>query len=373
MIFVCTLVLATLVFTALAAYAAHCLLVVVEDTSAGNDVVQWPDEPYRDWIWKPVYLAWLIAFWAFPVAIIVRLTRPPILHDSVSLQILLFSLPGLWLFFPISLLSSLSARSRWVVFRPAVLVSLASFAPTTLGFYAISVVLVGIVGVALYAGLAMKNSIYLLPLVGGVLAAVFLIYARLLGRMAWLLTTVRKDVDETDDEEQPLPLRRSGKKKRPPPPVHDPWKAPTGAPDEGETPVVSTPLDGEIEGYGLADENKPREVPVKKKKRPFEEPEGSYDLAAEAPPPAKKKDDFKLELPRHRRQDIALPKPSTLEMRLAVRTAPPPPPRMPLVSGVFNFPWYQEGLGPWFKLSVGFFAFLAILNSLLALWPSGLE
>jgi hypothetical protein len=367
MMFVCTLVLTTLVFTALVAYASHCLLVVVEDTSAGNDVVQWPDEPYKDWLWKPFYLAWLMAFWAFPVAIAVRVIQPPILQESRSLQVMLFSLPGLWLLFPISLLSSLSARSRWVVFRPAVLASLARFAPTTLGFYAITVVLAGIVGVALYAGLEWKNSLYVLPFVGGALAAVFLIYARLLGRMAWLLTTIKKDTEETSEEEQPLPPRRAGKRKRPPP-IHDPWKPPTGSPDEGETPVVSTPLEGEIEGYGLAGDDKPRDQPVKKKKRPFEEPDGAYGLAQEAPPPVKKKDEFRLELPRHRRHDSDLPKPSTLEMRLAVRTAPPPPPRMPLVTGVFTFPWYQEGLAPWFKLSLGFFAFLTLLNALLAMY-----
>ena len=46
----------------LAAFAAHCFLVVVENTAAGNDRVRWPDEPVYDWLWKPPYLVWLVAF-----------------------------------------------------------------------------------------------------------------------------------------------------------------------------------------------------------------------------------------------------------------------------------------------------------------------
>src|SRR5713226_5802015 len=135
MIFVCTLVLATLVFTLLAAYASHCFLVVVVDTSAGNDAVSWPKEPYKDWLWKPLYLTWLIAFWLMPVGLILRIAKPTFLADTKLLQFIAFALPGLWLFLPITLLSSASATSRWVLFRPAIVRGLMRFPASVLGFY----------------------------------------------------------------------------------------------------------------------------------------------------------------------------------------------------------------------------------------------
>ena len=47
---VATVIVGTYVF----AYASHCFLTVVEQTSAGNDEVVWPNEPYQDWLHPPL-------------------------------------------------------------------------------------------------------------------------------------------------------------------------------------------------------------------------------------------------------------------------------------------------------------------------------
>src|SRR5438128_2593341 len=93
----------------LGAFAAHCFLVVVENTAAGNDRVRWPDEPIYDWLWKPPYLVWLVAFWLVPAYLVLRAVKPAFLRESPGLQFLAVALPALWLLFPVSLMSSLSA------------------------------------------------------------------------------------------------------------------------------------------------------------------------------------------------------------------------------------------------------------------------
>src|SRR5262245_7644925 len=99
-------------------YAAHSFLAIVVDTAAGSDEVVWPGDPLQDWLWKPWYLAWLVAFWLVPVSLLVGLLALP-LWKTCLLGLVLF-----WLIFPVSLLSSLSAGSRWVVLRGAIAVQL---------------------------------------------------------------------------------------------------------------------------------------------------------------------------------------------------------------------------------------------------------
>ena len=58
-------------------YAAHCFLVIVEQTGAGSEEVVWPDEPMIDWLWKGCYLGWLAAVELVPTWILVRWLAPP--------------------------------------------------------------------------------------------------------------------------------------------------------------------------------------------------------------------------------------------------------------------------------------------------------
>src|SRR5438270_764422 len=64
MLFLFLLAGSALVGAFVLAYAAHCVVVVVEGTAAGHDRVVWPDEPLADWVLGAVRLlgrlAWLI-------------------------------------------------------------------------------------------------------------------------------------------------------------------------------------------------------------------------------------------------------------------------------------------------------------------------
>ena len=128
------------------AYLSHHFLVIVELTAAGHDRMTWPKEPYKDWLWKPPYLAWLIAFWLAPAGITLKFVKMPFLADSKWLQFIALALPGLWLFFPITLMSSLSATSRWIFFRPAMLKGFARIPGSVLGFYLITLLLLAVCG-----------------------------------------------------------------------------------------------------------------------------------------------------------------------------------------------------------------------------------
>src|SRR5262245_53170140 len=110
------LVAMTIIGVYVAGYAAHSFLTVVEDTAAGNDEVRWPNDPLVDWAWKLFYLGWLMAVWLVPAMIVARLWAagsPPetAFGKTAGLVAVLF-----WALFPITLLSSLSASSRWFVF-----------------------------------------------------------------------------------------------------------------------------------------------------------------------------------------------------------------------------------------------------------------
>src|SRR5262245_37354907 len=116
-LFMLATVAATIVGLYLASYAAHCFLVVLEQTAAGNAEASWPDEMVIDWVWKPFYLVWLVSFWLAPVWLLAALFTPVPFWATL--------LAVVWLLFPLSLLSSLGASSRWTVLYPTVLRRLA--------------------------------------------------------------------------------------------------------------------------------------------------------------------------------------------------------------------------------------------------------
>src|SRR6478672_2298113 len=106
------------------AYAAHCFLTVVEQTAAGNDEVVWPDEPYLDWLWQAAYMLWLSALWLAPLVFGARAVVASQTGSAAVARFLLTAAVLTWLVFPLSLLSSLSASSHWVLFAPRLMLRL---------------------------------------------------------------------------------------------------------------------------------------------------------------------------------------------------------------------------------------------------------
>jgi hypothetical protein len=224
-------------------FACHYYLTVLESTGAGAKDVTWVSEPLLDNAWKIAYLGWLFGLWFGPAYFIGRAmtagTQAAWLNFAIPLLVL-------WLCYPVSQLSSLSATSIWIPLVPDVFARLAQKPAVLLGFLALSAVTLAVFGVGFQWAFVTEGQWELL-LVGAPLVVVAgLVYARLLGRLAFalrftkgLFPTKKKKKRKSDAEPEEKPAE--------PPPVQPP-----------DLPPVSTP-DGELVGYNIltGDESPP--------------------------------------------------------------------------------------------------------------------
>lgn len=347
------------------AYSSRCVLVVVQETAAGQDEIIWPSEPLQDWLGHAVQLIELIGIWLAPSALAARLLREVWLPNDGALRVLLLAGPGLWLFFPIGLLSSLSAQSRWVPFRWEIFTRLLRVAPAAMVFYFLTAVLLSIAVVpwsyALFGGRG-----YLLPVAAAVSAVVLFIYSRLLGRLAWIiqrLSSTARAPAKAKPAKRPPPVKPHIKKKRKPmADVQDPWAVPE---EEAEhqnlkrfpwakekpkgKPGYHVPSAEEIEGYGFAADRPIEPEPPKLARSPL------------AMPP---KEDEPINLQDSPEPEASKPRESQSELfaeqvrqRIAERTRVQPVlPRHPFLSGVFTFPLYAVCLPHAVALLLAFLA-----------------
>jgi len=339
MIFVCLLAAEAVVGACVLGYAAHCFLVVLDGTAAGNDEVGWPDEPMFDWIGQAAHLLWLVAFWLVPLGLAQRSLKAVFLPDApLLLRFLLLAVPLLWLLFPISLLSSLGAGARWVFFNPKLLPRLGRSFGSLLLLYLLSGLLLGGCAAVWYFALSGAGVLVLLAAPAG--AAALLIYARLLGWYAWRLGQVRP----AKRKRSPPPLDRQTRKQIE---TVDPWAAPeTARPGAKKKDARQPAKPPPVEGYGLATEAAPplpdaltgEPLPARKRK-------------GKGPP----RTDNPARSPR-----AETPQPEPL----------PQASRPPALGNSFTFPWSASGLKSWIWLTGG----ALILGGMMALqaqmWPT---
>jgi hypothetical protein len=123
-----------------------------------------------------------------------------------------------WLVFPVSLLSSLSGESRFMIMRGPILKGLARCRRATLHFYASTFGLLLASGGLVYFCLVgweetlpatlgtaadIVSIVVLLPMVGAAGGLVLLLYGRLLGRLAWLMDVANPNkLPETEAGEE---------------------------------------------------------------------------------------------------------------------------------------------------------------------------
>lgn len=306
------------------AFAAHVFLVTVDGTAAGYDEVTWPDEPYLDWVWKLFYLAWLAALYAVPLMFFARYQAGTQATTGAALTntVIAFAVAA-WLFFPLTMLSSMGGPSRWLVFYPPALRQAAKGGSSMVVFYLLSGPVLAL------AALSVATMIFLGPLpfvaVGGVgLAVAILIYGRLFGRLALALGKVdggAKVKARPRFRASPLveaaardPMARGGRAHF----VQPEDLPPTNAPDP-EARV----------GYNVRlDDAPPVEAP-RATTRPVEPPEGPYELS---------------DGPANRRRDRGpIPdewlNPRPYEMELAGYGKKPARPKHPWAGGIFTFPF----------------------------------
>lgn len=338
-------------------YASHSFLLVVQETAAGNDKVIWPDEPWHDRIGKFFSLACLLAFWLLPAYYMLSLFDRVAWFVPVAYGVL-------WLLFPVSLLSLLSAPAPWMILRPRVLWRLLCHARALVVFYAVTglvlLLCTCLFGAAVFLGrvelppvevddkserlgelleiVVLLGQIFVLPVAALGLAAGLLLYARLLGRLGWLL--------HGDD----LRHRRGAPKSR------LPAMPEAGTPAPATAGVAAGPVFLEGEGYEVVED----------------EPGSSLSTASAESSSATRMDPVPLAvLPP---EPVAAPFPPILEVsafeaRMARGSARPRPPRRPLVSGVYGFLLYRTTLRPLSWLSLGNLVVLVILWAVVSALP----
>jgi hypothetical protein len=369
-------------------YIARCVLVVVQETGVGHDEVTWPNEPIQDWVGHAALFIELLGIWIAPAALTARLLREVWLPDQGFLRLLLLAGPGLWLFFPIGLLSSLSAESRWTPFRVSIFFSFFRIAPAAFGFYVLTAILLGIAAAPWYYAIHEHGAV-LLPVAAAVGGAVVLIYARLLGRVAYLIQRLPSArCAPAKVEERPAakpaphkPARPPKKKKRrPAADVQDPWAVPEEekpqpkskrfpwAEEPPPKPPVAwrPPTPDEIEGYGIAAEQpapEPQEPEPKAKKHPMYPSPEEYEPLEMRPQPASDP------APEPAQNDPWFAEQVRQRIAERTRTELPPPPH-PLFSGVYTFPLYPQTVPYWLTLSLALLVIGGLLYALFALGSS---
>ncbi|HVK13856.1 MAG TPA: hypothetical protein VM597_34255 [Gemmataceae bacterium] len=277
-VFVPLLVLTWILGLAVVAHAGQYFLSIVESSSTGmaqnvavrgrsfrewvKDGIDWPDEPFADYLLKGFFLSYLAVLWAGPAVVVGRLaTDEP--GPRLAIAAGLF-----WLGFPIGVLSSLASGSRWNPFWPGLFVGLARRPLQTLGFYLTSAPLLAVLFVLFDLVLLRPSQIALAWVVAlapvGVLA--LFVYARLVGRLGLSLSYSLPDAEEPE----PRPAKRKRKPRRPAKAYDEKhrWGIPTEEFVE-ETPKLVNPYDDEeVTAYGVAPagvpapEEPPKPAPV---------------------------------------------------------------------------------------------------------------
>jgi hypothetical protein len=226
-------------------YAGICLLSVVQETASGNEELSWPDDALVDKAGRAMYFGMALAVILIPVGILARALQDVLFPEDNGLRLFVLVGPGLWLLLPVGLLSSLSSTMRWLMFRPAIVVRMLRLFPATALFYLTTALMAGLAGCVWYKGL------FILLLAAPLSGWLWLLYARLLGRLAALIGLLGP-LSAAPISEARAPLHRPRKVRVQ---SHDPWAVPEEREVDQTRPVIA---EGEVvEPYLLSGENKP--------------------------------------------------------------------------------------------------------------------
>ncbi len=189
-------------------FCSACFLAAVDDTADGHDEPQEATFPPLDqWLFSFFGVAgiWLMSgALGYPFSLVPAVGPAAILVSSFVL-------------FPILLLSAMECDSFFLPWSPNVWKTLVRFPGSWLMFYLISTAVLAAWYVSTAIGL--QSAPALAVLLGALaLAAVILVYARLLGRLAWRITYVESDARRRkpagQPQSQPVAAPRKGKKRR---------------------------------------------------------------------------------------------------------------------------------------------------------------
>src|SRR5262249_46590475 len=233
-----------------------------------------------------------------------------------------------------------------------------------------------------------------LPVAAVVGAVGFFVYARLLGRLALLISQEKRDG------------RRHGRNRAAGEAsavlAFDPWSIPDET--KSQPPIADkrgppeAPLKRKPKAKASSQVNNPWAMPAEEPKAKAKQPrkvtepedpygpvEGTYDFLTGDPPPppaAPTNTDwldidptpYAVGAPQEIKPAHTLPQESpevtNQEAALAAPRRPPAPPRMPLFSAVSTFPFYQTALAPFLTLSAGFLLMTGLFRLLISFFPT---
>jgi hypothetical protein len=361
-LFVPLLVAAWMFGFAVAAFASHYFLAIVESSATATarnlswkgtpfrewirDGVRWPDDLFIDYFAKVFYLGYMILIWAGPAILLGRL----LMEDPVWRLVIAGG--AFWIFFPIGLLSSMASESRWNPFWPGVIVAFLCRPLKTLGFYILSAPILAVLFITFDMILLQTSKVSTAWAMALSPVAVFLffVYGRLLGRLGMVVSFTRPQVESFGKKSKPRKPRR---------PIHayDPatraFMPKESVPDDpppqmqpGDMPDLETPNDGPITGYS---------VDYSGKAAPIEEPKPArkifkFDDEDDSPITVEPVHDI-VNTDRARiAKELAIPREYEIALHLRER---PTEPGNPFGAETVTFLLDVKTIDPWLRLTVG--------------------
>jgi hypothetical protein len=336
-----------------------------------------------DWIGPAVRLFAMVAIVGMPIGLVLAVVNPAVLSARPELQTIALVAAWLWFAVPVGLLSSMSVGSMFAVVRPAVVWDLIRVFPSTLVFYLVTGA--GFYGAVRLWDLSLLHGyISLIPVTAVASAWGVLVYARLLGRLGWVMNQLQVAPRK---KRPPGKLKPSLRKKIS---VSDPWAAPPVQkikPKPKPKPVPKREVeeddeDGPATAYGLTDD------PLCRAPK-FELIEGSPFLDVKGSPSASSAEEPPQTTPRRiadddddggeiqiAPDDVPAPEakphlevtPSALDLRLT-RNEEPAAPAHPMFSGVYDFPIYLSSLKAFVMLSLSWLIMGGWIEVLIVLFP----
>jgi len=273
-------------------FAAHYYLTVMESTGVGAKEVTWFSEPILDNAWKLAYMGWLVGLWLGPAYFIGRAVTAGM--DSVWWK-LAIPLAVFWICYPISQLSSLSATSMWYPLVPDVFARLLQKPLVMIGFLLVSIPVLAVFAVGFKWAFLTEEAWGLLFAGAPLMVVAGLMYARVIGRLAFALRYTKSLFSEKKEKKTKtfIETLESIEEK-----TEEVFTQPT------DLPPINTPYDGELSGYDVKFEDEPVPKPKKRIKAEVVETEdesSSKDDSASEPVPM---EDFKPHRRRPRSGEI---------------------------------------------------------------------
>jgi hypothetical protein len=175
---------------------AAFFIIIVQDTAAGNEDIDWPSDVWYEYLTKIAFLAWLFGCCAAVSTVFWSLAALAMEQMGVPIPTIIwwvFTLVSAFMLFPIPLYSTMIGGSPFMLIHPMFLLRLIQRPLAGLALYGYTFVLL-LPCVALGLWMVVSLSWWAAPIVGMIWATCILWYARALGRVGYVLAEEKRRV-----------------------------------------------------------------------------------------------------------------------------------------------------------------------------------